>query len=107
MVVCQLISGKGLDRLEAFRAYHVFHPAGILCSCFWGNAEEGQKFCEKCVPLVDGFRNFSPRFLQRDIAFPVHGNVAVFPKILHGDADAWLGIAQFIGDVDGTNLRLS
>ncbi len=60
------------------------------------------------MALIHGLSNLFPGICQGDIAILIHQNITIFAEVAHGDADAdsaWE--IQFIGDIDGTDVRLS
>lgn len=69
--------------------------------------EAGQPLRQQAVALVNALGNLLSGRKQRDKAARVHGDIAVFAQVAHGDADARLGELQLICNVDGTHKALT
>ena len=78
----------------------MFYFAGIRGSVLRGYAKLYQKLGQKLVPGVDTGGDFLPRRKQGNRAVRIHLNIPVFPQALHRHADAGLGKAQLMGDVN-------
>ena len=52
------------------------------------------------MALIDPLRDLQACGEQGDVASLPNANIAVFPQIAHGNADARLGELQLVGNVD-------
>ena len=104
LLVALALSGEFLDCLEAFRADHMLHPAGILHSRVGIHTQADQPVGDEGMALVHGLCNLSSSFRQGDKAVFIHVDVAVQPEVLHGDTDTWLGKIQIIDNIDRAYL---
>lgn len=94
----------GFDGGEAFGADVVFHFAGVAGGGFGGDAEGDQPVGDQGMAFVDGFGAGAAGFGQGDVAGVGDFDEAVLAKVFHGYADAGFGIAEFVYDIDGTDI---
>lgn len=94
------------DRCEALGTDIVLDPAGVVESGLLADTEVHQPLGESCVALVDRLRNAASFVGQCDMSLVIYQDQVVEPEILHCDADAGFGEAEFSCDVDGTHIRL-
>ena len=102
-----LFKQKLFQRLEAFLADCMLHPACITQGCFPVNAERSEKIGKKEIPFINSFRNPSPLFRQPDSTPPIHTDIARFFKMTHRDADTCFRNAKLSCDVYGTHGAFS
>ena len=88
-------------------AEDVLGLAGVLGGGLFVHPQLHEEVGQQTVAAVDPLGNLLARGQKRQIALAVHRNVAVFPQLFHGDADAGLGVAQLIDNVDGAHLALA
>ena len=96
-------SGMGLDFLKGFIAQIMFYLAGVRRRRLRGNAQLNKNLCQQLMPLIDMLGNFLTGRQKRDIPIIVHLNIAVLPQVPHCYADAGLGKAQFMDNINGTH----
>lgn len=94
-----------LDSLKAFCAHHMLNPAGVFRRGFFIDSQIHQPVGKHCMAFIHGLSNLFSRIGQGDIAILIHQNITIFAEVAHGDADTRLGEIQFIGDIDGTDVR--
>ena len=95
-----------LDRRKALSTDIVLDAARVLESCLFTDSEVHQPFGEGCVALVDRFRDPAAFVGQCDMSLVIYQDQVIDPEILHCDADAGFGEAEFGCDIDGTHIRL-
>ena len=81
-------------------------PAGILSGSLLRNAKIHKKAGKQSVTLVNRLGDLMSLFRQCDKAIFIHQNISVLSKILHGDADAWLGKRKCGCNVDRADISL-
>ena len=79
-----------LDGGKALCADHMLDAAGVLRGDRRIDPEAGQPLRQQAVALVNALGDLLPGRKQRDKAARVHGDIAVFAQVAHGDADARL-----------------
>ena len=81
----------------------MLHLAGICGGSFLRNAQLDKKVGQQLMTFVDLVGNGLAGRQQGDVTVAVHGNIAVFPQLFHGNADAGLADTQIIDHVDGSD----
>ena len=92
------------DLSEGLVAQVMLDLAGVLRGHFGRDPQQREQPGETFVTVVDPAGNGHAAFIERDQSFGIHGDIAVFPQLLHGDADAGLGVSQLVDDVNGPHL---
>ena len=95
-----------LDRRKALRTDIVLDAARVLESCLFTDSEVHQPFGEGRVALIDRFGDPAAFVGQCNVSLVIYQDQVVDPEILHCDADAGFGEAEFGCDIDGTHIRL-
>ena len=92
------------DLSEGLVAQVMLDLAGVLRGHFGRDPQQREQPGETFVTVVDPAGNGHAAFIERDQSFGIHGDIAVFPQLLHGDADAGLGVAQLVDDINGAHM---
>ena len=58
---------------------------------------------QQAVAAVDALCDLAARLKKGQVALAIHRDITVLPQLLHGNADAGLGIAQLVDHVDGAH----
>ena len=82
----------------------MFHLTGVGRGLFRGDAHQLKELGNGLVAAVYAAGNFHARGGEGDVPIPGHDNIAAFPQLLHGDADAGLGVSQLVHHIDGPDL---
>ena len=96
---------KPLDCCDGGVADGVFHAAGILGGGFRVYADFYQPGGEHGVPLIDFLRYLPAIVGEGDVAVLVHYDKSTVFQQPDGTADAGLGLAHMLHDVDGAHRR--
>ena len=88
-------------------AYDVLDFAGVVCRGFLVDAEPDEELTEHGVTLVGALSDLKPRL--GEVKSPVVGNgdVAAVTENSDRTADAGLGVAHFLADVDRAHKSLA
>ena len=89
--------GKGL------LAEVVLHLTCVRRRVLRRDAQKREQLREGPVAVIDPAGNLHAAVIESDQAVRRHGDIAVFPQFFHGNADAGLGVAQFVDNVNGTH----
>ena len=95
-----------LDRRKALSTDIMLDAACVLESCLFTDSEVHQPFGESRVALIDRLGDPAAFVGQCDMSLVIYQDQVVDPEILHRDADAGFGEAEFGCDIDGTHIRL-
>ena len=95
-----------LDRRKALSTDIVLDAARVLESCLFTDSEVHQPFGEGRVALIDRLGDPAAFVGQCDMSLVIYQDQVIDPEILHCDADAGFGEAEFGCDIDGTHIRL-
>ena len=99
-LICSLICR------EALRTDIVFNPARVIESCLLADTEIHQPFERAVWRHRSSLRSGGLRRSVCDMSLVIYQDQVVDPEILHYDADAGFGEAEFGCDIDGTHIRL-
>lgn len=94
------------DGLEGLLADVVLDFAGIGLGGLRVHTQMDQKPGQGLVPVQHAGGDGHPRLRQGDEPLLVHGDVPAFPQALGGVADAGLGHAQILRNVNGANVAM-
>ena len=78
----------------------VLDLAGVIDRGFLIHAERHEQLAEDGVAFVGAFRDLKSRFGQVQTAVAGNGDIASVTQDSDRAADAWLGVAHFLADVD-------
>ena len=92
-----------LQGLEGSVTDDVLHAAGVLGSAGLVHTQATEKVREDRVALVDLFGYFAPGGGEGDVAAVVYVDILPGLQQAYGAADAGLGVAHIVHDVDGTD----
>ena len=77
--------------------------AGILGGDVLVHAQLHKEMGQQAVAAVDALCDLAARLKKGQVALAIHRDIAVLPQLLHGNADAGLGIAQLVDHIDGAH----
>ena len=92
---------------KTFGAQHMFDSACVRKGCFPVNPKLHQPIGKNRVAFVNLLRDFPSGFGQSNMPVFINLNVPGSSQIFHGYADAWLGKAHFIGNINGAHIGMS
>ena len=92
-----------LQGLEGSVTDDVLHAAGVLGSGGLVHTQAAEKVREDRVALVDLFGYLAPDGGEGDVAAVVYVDILPGLQQANGAADAGLGVAHIVHDVDGTD----
>lgn len=92
-----------LQGLEGSVTDDVLHAAGVLGSAGLVHTQAAEKVREDRVALVDLFGYLAPGGGEGDVAAVVYVDILPGLQQANGAADAGLGVAHIVHDVDGTD----
>ena len=81
--------------------------AGVLGGSLPGNSKSDEPVGDQSVAFKHGLCDLTSGFGQGDVTAVADENMTAVAEILHGNADAWFGKTQFVGNVDGAHEGLS
>ncbi len=77
--------------------------AGVFERDLFVNPQTHENLGEENVPLVHALGDRKPGVRQRYVSGPADSDVTALLQLAHHDADRRLGVAHFVGDVDGSD----
>ena len=80
--------------------------AGVLPGDGFIHTQGDKELCQGEVAVIGAAGNGITLIRQGNQAALLHGDVAVFPQLFHGDADGRLGHAKGLGNISGTGIAL-
>ena len=76
---------------------------GVLGGGLFVHAQLHKEVGQQTVTAIDTLCDLAARCQQGQVALAVHRDIAVLAQLFHGNADACLGKAQLIDNVNGTH----
>ena len=102
LVIFQMLS----DHFNRLIADVMLNTAGILSRDLLADSQQNQRTGQNTVALKDLLRNLAAAFGQGQDAVRIHVQIPAAAQNADCTADARLGIAQMLTDIDGTHPSL-
>ena len=103
---CLFVFDKPFDRFKGFVTDSVLDAAGVLGGGVLGYSEGYEKGGEYLVAAVNLLCDEASLLGEGNVAVRVYRDVSAAFQKTDGAADAGLGEAHILADVDGTDVRL-
>ena len=88
---------------EGFLADVVLHLAGVIFGCFFVDSYLHKQLAQQLMAFIYGVCYLLSGVGEEYVVVLISDDKAVGLQLLEGDADAWLGEAQIVYDVDGSD----